>query len=150
MGSIPDIWGLVAPLGPGRTPAVRLFAPPGAALATGAVDVLTGIALAGLVALALAAAVAGSLLAVRLARRAFLARPTTGREALLGREAVVRRTGNGAGQVLLEGAWWTVRGRDAPVREGQRVRVVGQEGLDLVVEDAGPRTDRRAAEEEPP
>ncbi|MGK5533909.1 NfeD family protein [Streptomyces sp. URMC 129] len=102
----------------------------------GVVDTLTIAALVVLVAAALAAVAAGLLRAGRLTRRAFLTRPTTGREALVGREAVVRRARGGTGQVLLEGAWWTVRGRDAPVREGRRVRVVGQEGLDLLVEDA--------------
>ncbi|WP_059007500.1 NfeD family protein [Streptomyces specialis] len=119
MGAKPYIWRAIGPS------------------VAGVVETLTVAALAMLVAAALAAAVVGSLRAGRLTRRAFLARPTTGREALVGREAVVRRTGNGkAGQVLLEGAWWTVRGRDTAVTEGQRVRVVDQEGLDLVVIDA--------------
>lgn len=90
---------------------------------------------------------AGSLLAGRLAWKARRAPPTTGRDLLIGREAVVRRAEGGAGQVLLEGAWWTVRGRDHPVAEGERVRVVGQDGLNLVVVSAGPEPGRRAEEE---
>jgi regulator of protease activity HflC (stomatin/prohibitin superfamily) len=39
----------------------------------------------------------------------------------------------GAGQVLLDGEGWTVRGHGGPVGEGRRVRVVAREGLDLRV-----------------
>jgi membrane-bound serine protease (ClpP class) len=78
----------------------------------------------------------GSVLAGRLAWRARKAPPTTGHQALLGREAAVRRVERGTGQVLLEGAWWTVRGRDAALAEGQHVRVVDHDGLELIVEPA--------------
>ncbi|WP_257232341.1 NfeD family protein [Streptomyces sp. Rer75] len=70
--------------------------------------------------------------------------------ALLGREAVVRRTGGGTGQVLLEGAWWTVRGRDAAVTEGQHVRVVDHDGLELIVEPAGPPQGSGTGQEDGP
>jgi membrane protein implicated in regulation of membrane protease activity len=36
--------------------------------------------------------------------------------------------------VLLDGAWWTVRSRGAPLQPGQRVRVVDLEGLELIVD----------------
>lgn len=49
--------------------------------------------------------------------------------------------------VLLEGAWWTVRGRDAPIAAGKRVRVVDLEGLDLIVEGADPEEGRYPEEE---
>ncbi|MFH9090786.1 nodulation protein NfeD [Streptomyces sp. NPDC017673] len=80
----------------------------------------------------------GSVLAGRLAWRARKAPATTGNQALLGREALVQRVEGDIGQVQLEGAWWTVRGRDAELADGQRVRVVGQDGLELIVEPAGP------------
>ncbi|MEV6176891.1 nodulation protein NfeD [Streptomyces sp. NPDC052015] len=80
----------------------------------------------------------GSVLAGRLAWRARKAPATTGHQALLGREALVRRVEGDIGQVLLEGAWWTVRGRDAEVSDGQHVRVVDHDGLELIVEPAGP------------
>ncbi|MFE7763882.1 nodulation protein NfeD [Streptomyces sp. NPDC057438] len=80
----------------------------------------------------------GSVFAGRLAWRARQAAPTTGQQTLLDRVAVVRRAQGGSGQVLLEGARWTVRGRDTPVTEGQHVRVVDQDGLDLIVEPAEP------------
>ncbi|MFG3496544.1 nodulation protein NfeD [Streptomyces sp. NPDC047928] len=95
---------------------------------------------------------AGSLLAGRLAWRARQAPATTGREALIGRVAAVRGADGATGQVLLDGAWWTVRGREEPVREGERVRVVGREGLELIVERDRPGAagERHPAEEEPP
>ncbi|MFD7282572.1 nodulation protein NfeD [Streptomyces sp. NPDC059862] len=78
----------------------------------------------------------GSLLAGRLAWRARQAQATTGAEGLLGQQAVVVRADGGTGQVWLEGAWWTVRDRTAPVTAGQHVRVVDIDGLDLIVERA--------------
>ncbi|MER6618537.1 NfeD family protein [Streptomyces xantholiticus] len=94
----------------------------------------------------------GSLLAGRLAWRARRAPATTGHEGLVGREVVVRRVDprTGTGQVLLEGAWWTARGRDAPIVEGEHVRVVDVEGLDLIVEGAGPEGGRETEQEAGP
>jgi len=77
----------------------------------------------------------GSLLAGRLARRAHRARPTTGADALIGHQTVVRSTsGETTGRVRLEGAWWTARTRGEPLHEGQDVRVVALEDLTVVVE----------------
>ncbi|MEU8844802.1 nodulation protein NfeD [Streptomyces sp. NPDC048564] len=76
----------------------------------------------------------GAVLAGRLAWRARKAPATTGHEGLLGRETVVRRVDGETGQVLLDGAWWAVRGRTAPVTQGQRVRVVEIAGLELLVD----------------
>ncbi|GAB2865318.1 nodulation protein NfeD [Streptomyces deserti] len=90
----------------------------------------------------------GSLLAGRLAWRARKAPATTGHQAFVGHEAVVRRVEGGTGQVLLEGAWWTVRGRDAPVTEGQQVRVVDHDGLELIVEPAEPAEGRGTEQED--
>ncbi|MBV7697801.1 nodulation protein NfeD [Streptomyces sp. TRM70350] len=92
----------------------------------------------------------GSVLAGRLAWRARKAPTTTGHEAMLGREAVVRRAGDGTGQVLLEGAWWTVHGRDTEVAEGQHVRVVGHDGLELIVEPAEPAPGQGTDQEDKP
>ncbi|MBA9005208.1 NfeD family protein [Thermomonospora cellulosilytica] len=79
---------------------------------------------------------AATMVAGRLAWRARKAPATTGEDALLGREAVVARVHGDSGQVFLEGAWWTVHGRDAPVEKGRSVRVVGRDGLELIVENA--------------
>ncbi|UGY93391.1 NfeD family protein [Streptomyces gobiensis] len=93
----------------------------------------------------------GTLLAGRLAWRARRSPPTGGPEALVGLEAVVRRTSGTTGQVFLDGAWWEVRGQDdMPVAEGQNVRVVGLDGLTLVVESAEPPGTRRPTEEDQP
>ncbi|UQA94086.1 NfeD family protein [Streptomyces halobius] len=90
----------------------------------------------------------GSVLAGRLAWRARRAPATTGHERLLGSEAVVRHADGGTGQVLLDGAWWTVRGRDTVLTEGQHVRVVDRDGLELIVESAGPRRAQGTEQEE--
>ncbi|ELS58413.1 putative protease/transporter [Streptomyces viridochromogenes Tue57] len=90
----------------------------------------------------------GSVLAGRLAWRARKARPTTGHQTLLGREAVVRRAEGRTGQVLLEGAWWTVRCRDTGLAEGQHVRVVDHDGLELIVEPAESAQDQGTEQED--
>lgn len=95
---------------------------------------------------------AGALAAGRLAARVRKRPPSTGWHTLLGREAEVRGTegaADGGARVRLEGAWWSVRGRDGPVSEGQRVRVVAHEGLALVVVQAGPPGDRHTEEGSP-
>ncbi|MFI2432486.1 nodulation protein NfeD [Streptomyces sp. NPDC018693] len=89
---------------------------------------------------------AGALLAGRLAWRARRAPPAGGEEAFVGREAVVHRVEGDGGQVFLDGAWWTVRSHDASrLAEGDAVRVVGQDGLTLVVT----RTDETSEEDSP-
>jgi membrane-bound serine protease (ClpP class) len=78
---------------------------------------------------------AGVVLAGRLAWRARRAQPTWGAESLQGRRTTVRRTDGSTGQVLLEGAWWTVRS-DEPLEVGLEVLVKHVNGLELVVERA--------------
>ena len=48
--------------------------------------------------------------------------------------AIIGRTDGPVGQVLLDGAWWTARSRDAPLAPGQHVRVVDLDGLELIVD----------------
>ena len=76
----------------------------------------------------------GSVLAGRLAWRARRAPSVSGREGLLGRQVTVRTADGPTGQVLLDGAWWTARSRDAPLEVGQAVRVVDLDGLELIVD----------------
>lgn len=58
---------------------------------------------------------------------------------LVGQVATVSRLGDGPALVFVEGAWWTVRGAEPPApADGETVRVVGLEGLDLVVEVVNP------------
>ncbi|WP_222721255.1 NfeD family protein [Actinomadura sp. HBU206391] len=79
---------------------------------------------------------AATTLAGRLAWRARRAPATTGDDALIGRTARVVRAEDDTGQVLLDGAWWTVRGRETSVTKGQNVRVVDRDGLELIVANA--------------
>lgn len=85
------------------------------------------------VALAAAGAVGIAYLAARERRRA----PLVGQGAMIGRAAEVRHTGEGGrNQVFVDGAWWEAESVDGtPLEKGQRVRVVAQEGLRLVVEE---------------
>lgn len=76
----------------------------------------------------------GSVLAGRLAWRARRAPSVSGREGLVGRQVTVRTADGPVGQVLLDGAWWTARSRDAPLQVGQAVRVVDLDGLELIVD----------------
>jgi membrane-bound serine protease (ClpP class) len=76
----------------------------------------------------------GSVLAGRLAWRARRAPSVTGREGLLGRQVTVRTSDGPTGQVLLDGAWWTVRSRGASLAPGESVRVVDLDGLELIVD----------------
>jgi membrane-bound serine protease (ClpP class) len=83
----------------------------------------------------LAVAVAGRLV-VR-SRRA----PVTasGQGVLVGQVGTVRRRGDAPPQAFVEGAWWTVRPvGPTPPPDGAQVRVVGLEGLDLLVEPEEP------------
>jgi membrane-bound serine protease (ClpP class) len=94
-------------------------------------------------------------LAGRLAWRARRAPSVTGAEGLVGRHAVVRDlTGDGDGTLHLDGAWWRARATsDGPLVPGQEVRVVGLDGLDLLVEPSGrppaPDPDHTAKEAPP-
>jgi membrane-bound serine protease (ClpP class) len=58
---------------------------------------------------------------------------TTGVGALIGQEAPVRVVG-GRPTAFVGGAWWSLRSEGPPPAPGSTVRVVGMEGLDLVVE----------------
>jgi membrane-bound serine protease (ClpP class) len=81
----------------------------------------------------------GAVFAGRLAWRARQAPPVSGRELLIGHETVIRRSVDDmAGHVLVEGSWWTARSRGEPLREGETVRVVGMDGLTLIVEPVHP------------
>lgn len=68
-----------------------------------------------------------------LVARAQRSRVTTGREGLIGQIGVVRGDLQAGGTVELHGESWTARAL-APVAAGQAVRVVGHEGLVLIVE----------------
>jgi membrane-bound serine protease (ClpP class) len=77
----------------------------------------------------LAAAAAFSIFVLRTAWGTLRMKPSTGREALIGRIAEVRD----GGQVFLEGQLWTADGY-GPFAPGEKVRVTGLEGNKLLVE----------------
>ncbi len=121
----------------------EVIAPQGAFAAGGAISLLlAGIFLfEGPVAVSMAVLLpivlvvgGGALFAGRLALRARLARPISGRHALIGRTGEV----TAGGQILLEGAWWSVRGAHGALPEGQPVRVTDVVGLVLIAEPTEP------------
>ena len=90
----------------------------------------------------------GTVLAGRLAWRTRRIAATTGAGGLLGKVAVVQSATGTTGQAMVEGAWWNVRTRGEPLREGATVRVVGVEDLELVVEKQGaPNQEEREGKE---
>jgi len=74
----------------------------------------------------------GAVFAGRLAWKARRSPPISGESTLVGQEATVARLDGDVGMVFVEGAWWRAQGTDLLV--GQRVRVVGRDGLTLRVE----------------
>jgi membrane-bound serine protease (ClpP class) len=124
--------------------AAELFAPgTGVFAAGGAITLVVaglflfegsmGVSLAILVPSAAIVAV-GSLLAGRLALRARLAKPVTGRDLLIDRETMIRSVDERGAHVVLEGGWWTAHSRTGTLEPGQRVRVIALDDLTLVVE----------------
>ncbi len=78
---------------------------------------------------------AGTLLAGRLTWRARRTPSLSGVQTLIGRQAVVRRVlDDQTGQVMVDGAWWTVRSPTATLHKDQTVRVVAVDGVVLLVE----------------
>jgi len=74
------------------------------------------------------------LILVYLVARSHARRPATGKEALIGARAIVRRALEPEGMVFVEGELWRARSLSGPIPAGQTVRVVGLEGLVLLVE----------------
>lgn len=72
---------------------------------------------------------------LRLAITAFRSKVATGAEAMVGLTAVAKTEIAHTGRVFLNGELWNARAA-APIAEGERVRVVAVEGLELTVETA--------------
>lgn len=68
--------------------------------------------------------------------RAQLLRPATGSEGLIGVEGVARSPLGPEGQVFVDGALWRAVAEGEAIGEGERVKVVGREGLTLKVKKA--------------
>jgi len=69
--------------------------------------------------------------------RALAARSAVGLPALVGQIGAARSPLEPEGQVMVQGELWRAVARDGPVKEGDRVRVVGVNGLTLTVEKVG-------------
>jgi len=78
------------------------------------------------------------LIVVTLAARAHARRPTTGKEGLIGAVGMVRRALDPEGMVFVDGELWRARSTGGRVPEGQFVRVVGVDGLRLMVSPVAP------------
>jgi membrane-bound serine protease (ClpP class) len=72
------------------------------------------------------------LVALTLVVKAQRRRPATGREGMVGLDGVARTPLNPAGKVFVHGEYWDALAED-PIEEGEQVRVVGVERLQLTV-----------------
>ncbi|KAE8763705.1 nodulation protein NfeD [Georgenia thermotolerans] len=100
-----------------------------------AVDLSAAVPLA--VVLCAAAVVVG-----RLAVRSRRQRPTTtGADLLRGQTVTVAQAEGLTGRAFVEGAWWSVRSTGPPLRPGATARVVGLDGLVLLIVPADPAGD---------
>lgn len=73
----------------------------------------------------------------RAALKARLRPATTGPETLVGSKVTLQDGDNGKWTAFVQGAWWKVRPVGSDPREGDIMRVVDVDGLDLVVEPNG-------------
>lgn len=71
-------------------------------------------------------------------------RTVTGREALIGALAEARTDLDPQGKVFLKGEYWDAVVRGAPVRKGERVRILSREGFLLTVEKADDMLGKKA------
>lgn len=60
--------------------------------------------------------------------------PITGEDQYVGKIVTIRLVNDNRGQALVDGAWWNVKSNAPKLNDGDQVRVVGYEGLDLLVE----------------
>jgi membrane-bound serine protease (ClpP class) len=83
---------------------------------------------------AAAVLVVAAIVAGRVGLRARRLPVVSGSESYLGRTLTIRSARGNRGWAHFEGAWWTVESRGAPLHVGTAARVVGVDGLNLVVE----------------
>ncbi|HEX6302399.1 MAG TPA: nodulation protein NfeD [Acidimicrobiia bacterium] len=76
-------------------------------------------------------------IAGRAALKARLRPSTTGTATLIGKAGTVVNVEGVSGSVFLDGAWWSVRSSVGELEPGKQARVVGIEGLELIVEPIG-------------
>ncbi|HEX9763307.1 MAG TPA: nodulation protein NfeD [Acidimicrobiia bacterium] len=80
---------------------------------------------------------AATTIAGRAALKARLRPSTTGTATLIGKAGTVVNVEGVNGSVFLDGAWWSVRSSVGEFEPGEQARVVGIEGLELIVEPIG-------------
>lgn len=80
---------------------------------------------------------AATTIAGRAALKARLQPSTTGTGTLIGKAGTVVNVEGRSGSVFLDGAWWSVRSSSGELEPGTQARVVGIEGLGLIVEPIG-------------
>jgi membrane-bound serine protease (ClpP class) len=80
---------------------------------------------------------AATTIAGRAALKARLRPSTTGTATLIGKAVTVVNVEGVNGSVFLDGAWWSVRSSVGELEPGEQARVVGIEGLELIVEPIG-------------
>lgn len=80
---------------------------------------------------------AATTIAGRAALKARLRPSTTGTATLIGKAGTVVNVEGVNGSVFLDGAWWSVRSSVGELEPGEQARVVGIEGLELIVEPIG-------------
>ncbi len=80
---------------------------------------------------------AATTIAGRAALKARLRPSTTGTATLIGKAGTVVNVEGVNGSVFLDGAWWSVRSLVGELEPGEQARVVGIEGLELIVEPIG-------------
>jgi membrane-bound serine protease (ClpP class) len=80
---------------------------------------------------------AATTVAGRAALKARLMPSTTGTGTLIGKAGMVVDVEGMSGSVFLDGAWWSVRSAAGDLEPGEQARVVGIEGLELIVEPIG-------------
>ncbi len=80
---------------------------------------------------------AAATIAGRAALKARLRPSTTGIDTLIGKAGTVVNAEGGSGSVFLDGSWWSVRSSTGELEPGEQARVVGIEGLELIVEPIG-------------
>jgi membrane-bound serine protease (ClpP class) len=80
---------------------------------------------------------AATTIAGRAALKARRRPSTTGTATLIGKAGTVVNVEGVNGSVFLDGAWWSVRSSVGELEPGEQARVVGIEGLELIVEPIG-------------
>jgi membrane-bound serine protease (ClpP class) len=76
----------------------------------------------------------GTVFLARVAWRSRTAPTVSGTGAIIGSTGAVHVAEGPTAQVKVQGSWWGARSARGPLSPGQRVRVVGMEGLELIVE----------------